>query len=155
MIAPGRFADILLVEDLAEFTADLVIARGQSRGRRWPAYWSTASISPIPNGLPIRSTWQSAYPLRISAWPAPDRWPQVTANVIGVIENQAPTRHLRLEVTPVKMVRSRPIWPAILPKSPWSSATRLPDGVQVGWCRVLASMRPAQSPPQSPMTATI
>ena len=29
MIAPGRFADILLVEDLAEFQAGSVIARGQ------------------------------------------------------------------------------------------------------------------------------
>jgi adenine deaminase len=32
MIAPGRYADVLLVRDLRDFHADLVIARGKGDG---------------------------------------------------------------------------------------------------------------------------
>jgi adenine deaminase len=99
MIAPGRYADILLVENLAEFQAALVIARGQVIAREMnllvemPVYpypdWATHSVH--------LSKKLTATDFRL---PAPQAGP-LTAHVIGVIENQAPTRHLRMMVNPV------------------------------------------------------
>lgn len=98
-IAPGRFADILLVPDLANFQAQVVIARGvliAEDGRllvdlpqfAYPG-WATQSIH-LGHAL-------TAADFHL---PAPDA-SEVTANVIGVIENQAPTRHLKIKVRPV------------------------------------------------------
>ena len=96
MIAPGRYADILILNDLAQFTIDTVIAKGKiaSRGGR--------SLLPVPDFTYPEWAIHSVHlkqPLtagdfRLHA-PADGR---VTAHVIGVIENQAPTRHLRFEV---------------------------------------------------------
>jgi adenine deaminase len=96
LIAPGRLANIVLVRDLTDFRADLVIAAGAvvaEHGRllidlpsvRYPD-WALKSIQlsrPLqPEDFRLASTANST----------------LTANVIGVIENQAPTRHLRLPV---------------------------------------------------------
>jgi adenine deaminase len=99
MIAPGRFADILLVDNLAEFQPDVVIARGRVIARNkkllveMPVYaypdWATHSVH-LGKKL-------SAADFRLSA---PQDGP-LTAHVIGVIENQAPTRHLQLPVIAV------------------------------------------------------
>lgn len=96
MIAPGRFADILLVDDLQNFQARLVIARGRPVAEEeillinLPAYaypeWATNSVH-------LRRPL-SAADFRLPA----DGAGNYQANVIGVIENQAPTRHLRIEV---------------------------------------------------------
>jgi adenine deaminase len=102
MIAPGRYADILLVPDLAQFQADLVIAQGQVAAKMgrlllelpsfdYPA-WATSSIH---LGHPLTA---SDFQLSIPSDLQPLNLQAVTANVIGVIENQAPTRHLRMEV---------------------------------------------------------
>jgi adenine deaminase len=98
-IAPGRYADILLVKDLAQFRPELVIARGQVVAREMellvemPAFdypdWATHSIH---LGKAV-----AAADFRLAA---PQDGP-LLAHVIGVIENQAPTRHLRLTVTAV------------------------------------------------------
>ncbi len=99
MIAPGRWGDILLVEDLMNFKADLVIAKGQvvSEKGEWkvklPVFtypkWAAKSIHlkrPLKAG---------DFALRTEAGDGR----RVTAHVIGVIENHAPTRHLREDVT--------------------------------------------------------
>lgn len=96
LIAPGRYADILLVSDLTELKIDTVIVKGRIAAERdrlsldLPAFpypvWATQSVH-LGKAL-------SASDFRLLA---PDR-ATVTANVIGVIENQAPTRHLRFEV---------------------------------------------------------
>ncbi len=96
MIAPGRFADVLLVDDLSEFRAGLVMGRGQVLAQdkqlliELPSYdypkWAVESIR-LGRAL-------SASDFRLTG-PADGSF---TANVIGVIENQAPTRHLRLPV---------------------------------------------------------
>lgn len=95
-IAPGRWADILLVPDLRDFQAEMVIARGRviAEGGRLlvdlPSFpypdWALLSVN-LPRPL-------TASDFRL---PAPHA-STVTANVIGIIENQAPTRHLRLEL---------------------------------------------------------
>lgn len=97
MIAPGRWADILLVSDLTDFRAELVIARGRvvaENGKLlidlpkmdYPE-WVTRSVH-----LPRRLTAED-FRIRVNGGAA-----HVRANVIGIIENQAPTRRLTLEV---------------------------------------------------------
>jgi adenine deaminase len=97
LIAPGRYADILLVRDLAAFQPEVVIARGQVIARdmqllvEMPTFpypdWATHSIH-------LGKTL-AAGDFRLSA---PQDGP-LLAHVIGVIENQAPTRHLQLAVS--------------------------------------------------------
>jgi len=96
-IAPGRWADIVLVDDLKNFHAQTVIAKGNVVARdekllvQIPAYpypaWATNSVH-LPNPL-------SARDFRI---PIDAQKSNFTAHVIGVIENQAPTRHLTFEM---------------------------------------------------------
>lgn len=100
MIAPGRFADILIVSDLTRIFPDLVIARGiiaAENGKLTidlPEFtfpeWVLSSVH-----LP-RPMVASDFRLLVARHPQKDT-SHVVANVIGVIENQAPTRHLRLE----------------------------------------------------------
>jgi adenine deaminase len=98
-IAPGRYADILLVRDLAAFLPEVVIARGQVIARdmqlsvEMPTFpypdWATHSVH-------LGKTLEAA-DFHLAA---PQDGP-LLAHVIGVIENQAPTRHLQLTVTAV------------------------------------------------------
>ena len=98
MIAPGRFADIVLVRDLANFYAEMVIARGKVMAE-WgnllidlPSYtypeWVLNSVH-----LP-RSVNAEDFIIKVD----PGGNGIVKANVIGVIENQAPNRHLHLDM---------------------------------------------------------
>ncbi len=98
MIAPGRWADLLLVEDLMNFKADLVIAKGQviaENGElqvklpvvKYPK-WATNSVH-LKRNLKAED-----FALRTRA----NDGVEIEAHVIGVIENQAPTRHLRMKV---------------------------------------------------------
>jgi adenine deaminase len=107
MIAPGRWADVVLVKDLMDFKADLVIAKGQviAESGKWkvdlpkftyPA-WATNSVHLK------RKLRAEDFKLRVegAVLSSPkDQRSQIQANVIGVIENQAPTRHLTFEVRP-------------------------------------------------------
>ena len=96
MIAPGRYADVMVVRNLAELDIEKVIARGKVivEGGKVkidiPSYpypdWATGSVH-----LGHRLTSMD-FSLK---HPGSGK---VQANVIGVIENQAPTRHLRMEV---------------------------------------------------------
>jgi adenine deaminase len=99
MIAPGRWADIVLVEDLRNFRADMVIARGEviAQHGKWvvglPNFsypkWATNSVNLKRKMKPADFVLQ-----------ADDDRVKYKANVIGVIENQAPTRHLKVDVHP-------------------------------------------------------
>ena len=99
MIAPGRWADVVLVKDLNAFKADLVIAKGQviAEGGKWkvslPKFrypsWATKSVKLK------RRLKAGDFRLKVSSPKS-----QVKANVIGVIENQAPTRHLTFDLQP-------------------------------------------------------
>jgi adenine deaminase len=98
-IAPGRFADLLLAEDLRQLHADLVIARGKL----------VAQDGELAIDLP-----EFRYPARVRASVhlgralaaadfavASDGPKPQTVQVIGVVENQAPTRRLTFEMQPV------------------------------------------------------
>jgi adenine deaminase len=99
MIAPGRWADVVLVKDLSDFQADLVMAKGQviAENGKWktdmPAVeypeWARQSVH---LGKPLTA---ESFVLKTDA----GHGAELTANVIGVIENQAPTNHLRIPVT--------------------------------------------------------
>jgi adenine deaminase len=100
MIAPGRYADIVLVSNLARFQVEMIIAKGRlaAEGKRLlldiPSFpypeWATHSVhlarplAAVDFRLPVPTSQAEAT--------------AVTANVIGIIENQATTRHLRMEV---------------------------------------------------------
>lgn len=98
MIAPGRWADIVLVEDLMRFKADMVIAKGQviAEDGEWQVklpvvkypQWATNSVKMK------RKLTAEDFALRSRA----ENGSEVEAHVIGVIENQAPTRHLKMKV---------------------------------------------------------
>ena len=90
-ITPGRRGDLILSSDLASLPVETVIARGQILARdgkletviKAPSYPSTAK------GTVKMGKMLSASDFDI---PAPPDATKVRARVIGVIENQAPTR---------------------------------------------------------------
>jgi len=98
MLAPGRWGDVVLVKDLMNFKADLVVARGQviAEGGEWqvqlPAAkypkWARKSVR-LKRALTAED-----FTLRARA----KNGSRIDAHIIGVIENQAPTRHLREQV---------------------------------------------------------
>lgn len=92
-ITPGRRADLILTPDLARLPVEMVIARGRVLAENGkliadiPAYAYPASA---------RSTVKMGRKLKAEDFDiaAPGDASQVRARVIGVIENQAPTRAL-------------------------------------------------------------
>ena len=100
-IAPGRVADVLLVNDIQNFQAGLVIAKGKVIAKEGellidlPSYeypeWVVQSVH-LGKHL-------NADDFRIFVEDPKSH--DVTANIIGVIENQAPTKHLRERMSPV------------------------------------------------------
>jgi len=96
MIAPGRFGDVLLVSNLTDLTVDVVIAKGKVVGEKGRVLVDIP-IYPYPdwalNSVHLRMPLQ-ATDFRLIA-PGEGNF---IANVIGVIENQAPTKHLKIEV---------------------------------------------------------
>jgi adenine deaminase len=98
MIAPGRWADVLLVQDLMDFHADVVIARGQviAEGGEWQV-----GLPEVKHPRWVSKSVHLKRPLKAEDFALRTRavdGSSVTAHVIGVIENQAPTRHLREQV---------------------------------------------------------
>ncbi len=100
MIAPGRWADILLVDDLKNFRAGLVLARGQVAAERGKLLMELPKVEQpewVKRSIHLkRMLTADDFRLRTTL-----KVERVTCNVIGVIENQAPTKHLQL-VMPVK-----------------------------------------------------
>ncbi len=105
-IAPGRWADLLFVDNLDDFQAQTVIAKGKVIAREgrlllepkpylYPA-WATNSVH-LPRPLTAAD-----FKLKVTG-----NAKKATCNVIGILENQAPTRHLRLEL-PVSAGELRP-----------------------------------------------
>jgi adenine deaminase len=97
-IAPGRFADILLVPDLNDFQVEMVYARGTllAESGEWKVPlsgieypdWAARSVN-MKRPL-VAEDFRLAVDPAISS-PA-------TAHVIGVVEGQAPTQHLTMPV---------------------------------------------------------
>lgn len=97
LIAPGRYADIVLTSSLPEFSAEQVYARGRLIAEEGtllvelPAFaYPGWAVNSVHLARPV-----AAADFRLAA---PEGAQRVRANVIGVVENQAPTRHLQCEV---------------------------------------------------------
>ena len=100
LIAPGRYADILIVDDLNHFKADVVFARGEEVARNGKlliqmkameyAGWACQSVHLKRPMKASDFVYKSCEEKR------------VTANVIGVIENQATTKHLKFTMDVTK-----------------------------------------------------
>ncbi len=96
-IAPGRRADMILTSDLVALPIEEVIARGQTVARdgtitvTCPHYdWPEEARGTVHMGKEL-----SAGDFEV---PAPEGRNQVRARVIGVVENQAPTKALEADL---------------------------------------------------------
>jgi len=96
-IAPGRYADILIVRDLRDFYPDIVLAKGSVVAENGSMIVEKPeSVYPawVLNSVHLKKSLSAEdFTLRTA------HEGSVIANVIGVVENQAPTRHLHVEVT--------------------------------------------------------
>ena len=96
LIAPGRFGDVVLVKDLESFEVETVIAKGKL------AYHEGEIIVDLPKPeYPEWATKSVHFPRSLNAndFKLPvSGADKVRVNVIGIIENQAPTRHLVMEM---------------------------------------------------------
>lgn len=96
MIAPGRHADFLLVGNLHDFDVHEVYGKGQLLAEH-----GKIVIEPPMVHHPgwVLNSVKFPRPIQAQDFQLKTvRTGQVSVNVIGVIENQAPTRHLRLEL---------------------------------------------------------
>ena len=96
-IAPGRFADLVLVKDLNDFRADVVIAGGKlvaEDGRMKVKLAGVRFPKWVLNSVHLHHPLTAADFRLVTALTGSE----VTAHVIGVLENQAPTRHLQFQV---------------------------------------------------------
>jgi adenine deaminase len=96
-LTPGRRADVILTSDLRTLTIEKVVARGQLIAvdgtiiTRCPHLdWPDSARQTVNMGKTL-----SATDFEVSA---PSGANSVTANVIGVIENQAPTKALKMDL---------------------------------------------------------
>jgi adenine deaminase len=96
-LTPGRRADMVLTSDLSSFPVELVIARGQVVAEGGHCLVDCPHLD-WPDSA--RQTVNIARYLEPEDFdvPAPEGANAVTANVIGVVENQAPTRALQFEL---------------------------------------------------------
>jgi adenine deaminase len=98
MIAPGRWGDVVLVNDLMNFKADLVIAKGQVIAENGELQVKLPAVKhPVwaKKSVHLKKQLKAGdFVLRTRAADGAE----VNAHVIGVIENQAPTRHLQMKV---------------------------------------------------------
>ena len=92
-ITPGRRADLFLTSDLSALPVELVIARGQVMAENGKL---TADIRPFAYPAAAKNTVNMKRAVTPADFDitAPTGANTVTARVIGVIENQAPTRAL-------------------------------------------------------------
>ena len=102
-LAPGRYADIVLADSLDDFHAGLVIANGEpvaQDGRLLLEMPPRRHAARFRQSLHLpRALEASDFDLRVEQESG-----SVRANVIGVLENQAPTRHLRRRLPVVGQV---------------------------------------------------
>ncbi len=94
-IAPGRFADLLLVEDLEAFEVGTVIARGAIVAQGGKLQIDLPEFSYPDEVMSSINLGKTLQPEDFRVTTALQG--EVEVNVIGVVENQAPTQHLCLK----------------------------------------------------------
>jgi adenine deaminase len=96
-IAPGRFADLLLVEDLPTLQISAVIARGSLAAQEGQLLLDVPAFRYPPE---VTRSIRLPRPLAAGDFRVPADGGPVTVNVIGMVPGQITTRHLRVEMTP-------------------------------------------------------
>lgn len=100
MIAPGRWADVVLVKDLKNFGADVVVAKGVviAESGKWKVNLPKSSYPAwVKNSVKLKRKLKAEdFRLKVESGKL-----KVKANVIGIIENHAGTRHLTFDLQPV------------------------------------------------------
>ena len=100
MIAPGRWADVVLVDDLKNFRADVVVAKGKviAESGKWKVNLPKSSYPAwVKNSVKLKRKLKAEdFRLKVESGKS-----KVKANVIGIIENHAGTKHLKFDVQPV------------------------------------------------------
>ena len=98
-IAPGRYADMLLVGDLDAIDVQMVIARGEVVAESGGMIVDLPSFNypeDVKNSVNMgKQLGAGDFKIAVS------KDGELTANVIGIVENQAPTKHLKLPVEAV------------------------------------------------------
>ncbi len=94
-IAPGRFADLLLVKDLQVFEVGTVIARGEIVAQGGKLQIDLPEFSYPDEVMSSINLGRTLQPDDFRVTTALEG--EVEVNVIGVVENQAPTQHLCLK----------------------------------------------------------
>lgn len=96
-IAPGRLADFLIVSDLAQLKIDEVYGRGVRLAKGGKL---EADVPPYNYPASVKNTVKLGKKLAAKDFDiaAPEGANEVRARVIGVIENQAPTRALEADL---------------------------------------------------------
>jgi adenine deaminase len=95
-IAPGRYADILLVSDLTDFMASKVFAKGSLVAESGTL---NIDLETFPYPDDVKASVKLGKKLEATDFKlSSEADGPFTAHVIGVIENQAPTKHLLIEV---------------------------------------------------------
>ncbi len=97
-ITPGRSADILLVSDLPEFRVEAVYARGRLLAQEGELLLKTAAFTHPARFLNSMNVGRPPAAADLQTTAAGER---ARVNVIGVIENQAPTQALQASL-PIK-----------------------------------------------------
>jgi adenine deaminase len=100
MIAPGRWADIVLVDDLNDFHAGTVILRGTVAVEKGMVLTGLPTVE-YPDWATHSVHMKRPMAAKDFRIPVEGQMSRVKVNVMGIIENQAPNRHLHLEA-PVK-----------------------------------------------------
>ncbi len=130
LIAPGRYADILLVPDLEDFRAVRVMAKGRwlAENGRW-----VADLPPYTYPEWARQSVHLARPLTADDFRIPTAayMGRVRAHVIGVVEGQAPTKHLVMEL-PIEAGEVRANYDYDVAKVALVERHRGTGGVQMG-----------------------
>lgn len=92
-LAPGRRADLVITSDLVTLPIEMVMARGVELAANGKL---TADIAPYAYPAAVKNTVKLGRALKAEDFniPAPQGAQEVSVRVIGVIENQAPTRAL-------------------------------------------------------------
>ena len=102
-LAPGRYADIVLTSSLDEFSAEMVIANGELVAENGKL---TIDLPPYQHDDKFKQSINMGRELTAADFTVDANGTAdgatVTANVIGVIENQAPTKHLTAQLTVAK-----------------------------------------------------
>jgi adenine deaminase len=100
MLAPGRWANIVLVEDLDHFHATMVIVKGSvavENGNLLLEHPNTSIPDWVLDSVKISRALTSD-DFKMTVVGGLESAKIVNANVIGVVENQAFTRHIKMQV---------------------------------------------------------